>query len=142
MILIENYIKLSREDRRKHLNLSEKCIERGGISGDFKGLLAAHLNTSIPFKMKGKICLCHACNNSSCSNPNHLYWGTYSDNMIDYMNSGGESVYKRSIAKNGIAPFKGKVPTPEHRNKIAIKATGRKHSTKTKIKIANSLRKP
>lgn len=27
--------------------------------------------------------LCHACGNEACSNPEHLYWGSASDNNID-----------------------------------------------------------
>lgn len=76
---IYDYIKLSRDDRRIHLLLEEPCIERGGNSTNFKGLLAHCLGTTIP---TGRILLCHACDNHKCSNPNHLYWGTDFDNTV------------------------------------------------------------
>lgn len=86
MIKIEEYILLSREQRRSHLKLHDPCIERGGFSVEFKGMLADYLNTSIP---KGyKIYLCHACHNEKCSNKVHLYWGTPTDNRVDAVENG------------------------------------------------------
>lgn len=86
MIKIEEYMVLSREERRKHLNLSEACIERGGDSRQFRGLLAHVLDTTIPSGLKTY--LCHACHNGKCSNPNHLYWGSAKDNVIDQIENG------------------------------------------------------
>jgi hypothetical protein len=82
MILAEEFIKLSREERTSHLDLDSPCDMRGGESKHFKGLLAHHLNTTIP---KGFIYLCHACHNGGCSNVKHLYWGTPKDNRRDFM---------------------------------------------------------
>ena len=79
---IREYMKLSREDRRAHLQLEEKCIEIGGDSRTYRGLLAHRLKTTISKGGKRVLC-CHACNNAGCSNPNHLYWGTDGDNSID-----------------------------------------------------------
>ena len=79
MLLVEEFIKLSRDERRTHLKLEESCCERGGNSTNHKGVLAQYLNTTIP---SGRILLCHACNNGKCSNPRHLYWGTDHDNII------------------------------------------------------------
>ena len=31
---------------------------------------------------------CHRCNNAKCINPDHLYWGTDSQNMIDRLTAG------------------------------------------------------
>lgn len=85
-IPIEDYIQKTREERRQHLALSNACIEIGGHSSTvFKGLLAYHLKTTIPTRIR--VLLCHACNNAACSNPDHLYWGTDSDNRIDYVTS-------------------------------------------------------
>ena len=86
MIDINEYILLSREERKSRLKLEEPCIFRGGKSGNFRGLLAHILDTTIP---KGAfIHLCHGCNNDGCSNPNHLYWGTAKDNHLDQVELG------------------------------------------------------
>lgn len=112
MINIEEYIKLTKEERQKHLNLQEICIERGGHSRDFRGLLAYILNTTIP--SGSKIQLCHACHNEKCSNPKHLYWGTIGENTQDAINNGtrrtfyqctvdkyGETEARRMYSRNG-----------------------------------------
>tara|TARA_X000001036_G_scaffold94685_1_gene87342 strand:+ start:831 stop:1319 length:489 start_codon:yes stop_codon:yes gene_type:complete len=94
-ILIEDYIKLPQEERQKHLRLDEPCIEIGGNSTQFKGLLAHKLNTTIPHGRKENVLLCHACNNGKCSNPNHHYWGTSKENIHD---SG--IFHERKVAKS------------------------------------------
>ena len=97
---IEEYIKFDRQTRRGHLRLDEPCVERGGHSKEFRGLLAYHLDTSIPRGVR--ILLCHACNNGGCSNPNHLYWGTPTDNHIDQKEAGTYvSLNERMKAKYG-----------------------------------------
>jgi hypothetical protein len=96
---IRNYIALNRDDRRKHLKLDEPCSEIGGSSGQFRGLLAYHLRTTIP--VGRSIHLCHACHNGKCSNVNHLYWGTQSDNSIDIRENGTKTVYQRTRDKYG-----------------------------------------
>ena len=100
MKLINEYMQLTQTERQQHLNLSESCIERGGRSELFKGLLADFLGTEIP---AGKhIHLCHACNNGKCSNPKHLYWGTPKENVGDMHNYYGvKSPWDRSVAKYG-----------------------------------------
>lgn len=81
---IESYMTQSREKRRAHLQLGDKCFEVGGThSYHYWGLLAYYLGTTIPVKMGNKVHLCHACNNPKCSNVNHLYWGSLSDNIMD-----------------------------------------------------------
>jgi DNA-binding NtrC family response regulator len=100
---IEEYIKLSREERRNHLRLNEKCIEIGGYdSREYRGLLAHFLQTTIPTKAKQKIMLCHACNNPKCSNVNHLYWGLTRDNTIDSKENGTwKNMFSRTVNKYG-----------------------------------------
>jgi hypothetical protein len=97
---IEEYILLSREERRSHLRLDDECIEIGGDSRIFRGLLAHYLKTTIP---DHKIYVCHACYNEKCSNPNHLYWGTPKDNVRDTKESGRwKSAHQLTIEKYGI----------------------------------------
>lgn len=133
MIDITEFIARSREERRAHLNLEELCCERGGNSTNHKGVLAQYLDTTIP---SGRILLCHACNNSRCSNPKHLYWGTDYDNIIiDGTNFGThKNPFERRVEKYGLekaramnsrvgnaygAGNKGKVKSEEHKAKIA-----------------------
>lgn len=96
---INDYMKLSREERRKHLHLESDCIEIGGLSQFFRGLLAHHLKTTIGDR---SVYVCHACNNPKCSNPNHLYWGTPTDNVIDQKEAGTwKSGYQKMLEKHG-----------------------------------------
>lgn len=100
---MSEYILLSREERRFHLKLDQPCIMIGGYdSREYRGLLAHYLGTEIPTHEKTKILLCHACNNSGCSNVNHLYWGTNSDNIKDSQEIGTWStIYERTLKKYG-----------------------------------------
>jgi hypothetical protein len=133
MIDITEFITRGREERRAHLNLEELCCERGGNSTNHKGVLAQYLDTTIP---SGRILLCHACNNSKCSNPKHLYWGTDYDNIIiDGTNFGThKNPFERRVEKYGLEKAramnsrvgntygtgnKGKVKSEEHKAKIA-----------------------
>ena len=96
---INEYMMLSREERRMHLRLQDSCIEIGGLSQFFRGLLAHHLGTTIGDR---KVYVCHACNNPKCSNPNHLYWGSPTDNVIDQKESGTwKSGYQKMTEKYG-----------------------------------------
>ena len=133
MINVQEFIKESREVRRSHLDLNEECCERGGNSTNHKGVLAEYLNTTIP---SGRILLCHACNNSKCSNPKHLYWGTDHDNIIIDGKEFGthKSPWDRRVEKYGYEKAsamnsrvgntygtgnKGKPKSEEHKRKIA-----------------------
>ena len=98
-------MKLSLEERQSHIDLKSKCVEIGGQdSRHYRGLLAWYLGTTIPSGML--IVLCHACNNHSCSNPNHLYWGTAKENTADAFACGKmKSIREFSIAKYGIEKY-------------------------------------
>ena len=100
---IENYMKLSFEERQIHLNLDSSCLEIGGLNSTYyTGLLAYHLKTTIPTRLHN-ICLCHACGNSLCSNPDHLYWGTLSENENDKKKHGTfKTARQKIIDKYGI----------------------------------------
>jgi hypothetical protein len=140
MIDIAEFINKSREERRSHLQLDQKCCERGGNSTNHKGVLAQYLNTTIP---SGRILLCHACNNSKCSNPVHLYWGTDYDNIIIDGKEFGthKNPFERRVEKYGLEKAramnsrvgntngsgnKGKPKSEEHKAKIAANRKGGK----------------
>lgn len=129
-----SYLDKTREERRRHLRLETPCNERGGYSTLFRGLLADKLGTEI--FIDKKIVLCHACHNEKCSNPEHMYWGSYLDNIEDQKENGTwKSVWDRTVDKygyeeavrmNGIGnksaggrANKGIPKSEEHRKKIS-----------------------
>ena len=139
MILIETYINETQSQRQSHLKLNEPCVERGGNSENYRGLLAHLLDTSIPTGQK--IHLCHACHNSKCGNPYHLYWGTSKENTADRMANGGKTAWQNTVEKygeekarqmraenkannKGGAGNKGKPKSEEHKAKIAANRKG------------------
>lgn len=139
MIDVTDFITEDRTVRRKHLDLADTCIERGGISTHHKGVLAQYLGTTIP---AGRILLCHACGNGKCSNPKHLYWGTDHDNIVvdgkefgTYKSPFDRRVekygYEKACAMNsrvnntGGAGNKGKPKSEEHKRNIARALTKR-----------------
>lgn len=125
---IAEYMKLSRAARRGHLDLRTPCVEIGGGSKDFRALLAHHLGTMMPTKRAA--CLCHACHNDGCSNTDHLYWGTYSDNRIDLFETGWKypartlsEIHKRRIGINTRRALTGKPKSKAHRRNLSVAAT-------------------
>ena len=100
--LIEDHMKQTKEKRQQHLDLNTDCIEMGGNSIKFQGLLAGHLNTTFPERKT--IHLAHACHNGKCSNPLHLYWGTPKENVQDMVsdkNGSWKNPYDRMVEKYG-----------------------------------------
>lgn len=136
---VEEYMKLSREERRKHLRLDNECIEIGGLNSTYyKGLLAHYLKTKIP--TRHNVYLCHACNNHKCSNPDHLYWGSQKDNMLDSKESGTwKNFYDRMTEKYGVE--KTKKILSEAGKKGGKKGGGSNKLTNDQIKIKLDLLK-
>lgn len=142
---IKEYMSLPKEERQKHLDLSAPCVERGGNSTNHRGVLAQYLNTVIP--MARQAILAHACNNGSCSNPEHLYWATDRENIVEDGTEFGtwKNAWERMVDKYGLEEAKkmqakgnksaggkankGKPKSEEHKKKIA-EAIRQKHLTK------------
>jgi len=98
---IKNYIQKPYEQRTSHLDLESECIEIGGNSTSFKGLLSYILGVTIP--SGSKIHLCHKCHNSRCSNPKHLYYGTPTENINDRKENGTFiSIWEKTVQKYGM----------------------------------------
>jgi hypothetical protein len=131
----KNYMNLTKENRQRHLDISSPCEERGGNSTIYRGVLAQYLNTPIPM---GRIAvLAHACNNNKCSNPQHLYWATDRENIVEDGKKFGtfKSVWERMVDKHGYEEAcrlqangaqskagqgnKGKRKSEEHKRKIS-----------------------
>jgi len=77
----------------------------GSISSQGYGLFNGKVVYGIVFRMVGKTCaldrvICHRCDNKKCINPNHLYEGTYTENMLDSLRAGrgiGPEVYRKMV---------------------------------------------
>ena len=97
---IEEHIKLPKVERQKHIDLTEACMERGGISTQHRGVLVEYLDLTFP---QGRTLLCHACGNGKCSNPRHMYWGTDKENIVEDGEKFGthKSPWHRMVDKYG-----------------------------------------
>jgi len=139
MIELNEYIKLSKEERQSHLKLKEPCLERGGNSTNHRGVLAQFLNTNIPGH---KILLAHACNNSKCSNPHHLYWSTHYENTIEDGVKFGtwKNPWERTVEKYGLVEAK-KMNARGDKAKAGAGNKGKPKSEEHKRKIAEALKK-
>ena len=132
-MLVETYLKAQQTERQSHLDLDEKCKERGGNSTNHRGVLAQYLDTPIYGRPAD---LCHACHNDKCSNPRHLYWGTRKENVQDAKNNGTfKTPWEHMVEKYGYDEAckmqargdksvggkanKGKAKSVEHRKKIS-----------------------
>ena len=134
---IEEHIKLSKVERQKHLDLTEECMLRGGISTQHRGVLVEYLDLTFP---QGRTLLCHACGNGKCSNPRHMYWGTDRENIVEDGAKFGthKSPWQRSVDKYGYeeacrrnskkgnqggAGNKGKTKSDSHKKAISVAIT-------------------
>lgn len=77
---IKEYMKKPLGSRKRHLALEQPCIlGKTANSHRNRKALARKLNVTEP---RGRICVCHACNNKYCINVNHVYFGTDRENLV------------------------------------------------------------
>ena len=134
---IYEYILLPRVERQSHLKLNEPCVERGAGSYYFKGLLAHHLDTTVP--TGHKIHLCHACHNGACGNPNHMYWGTAQENRLDQVENNGKTIWERTVEKHGLERARA-LQTRSTASKAGKGNIGKSKSEEHKAKIAEAIK--
>lgn len=80
----------------------------GSISSQGYGIFNHKLVHGIVFRLSGRTCaldkvICHICNNKKCVNPEHLYEGTFTENLLDSMRAGrglGPEIYRKMIELN------------------------------------------
>ena len=136
---VNNIVESTRKEKRAHLDLSEPCIEIGGNSTQFRGVLSHYLKVTIP--QGHKLVLCHACHNGNCSNPKHMYYGSHRDNILDEQEAGTyKSIWERKIEKYG---FEGARESVRKGDKASggRGGKGKPKSKKHREKISESLKK-
>ena len=138
MIIVEEWIKETREIRTQHIVETDPCIERGGNSTIHRGVLAEFLDTNLP----EKIDLCHYCGNGKCSNPKHLYWGTRKENIEDAKKHGTwASAWDRMVKKYGYEEACKMNSRKMLKNKNGSGNKGKQKSDEHKQNISKSLTK-
>jgi hypothetical protein len=141
MITLLEYMQKTRDERRSHLKLEDACVERGGNSTNHKGVLAQYLDSEIPSGRKAL--LCHACHNSKCSNPMHLYWGTDKENLgIDRAEQPGgwKTPWEHKVEKYGYEEACKMNSRNMLNNQNGKGNYGKNKSEEHKKKIANSVK--
>jgi hypothetical protein len=90
-------------------------------------------NGSIP----NGLLVCHSCDNSLCVNPEHLFIGTYSDNMKDCRDKGRLIVPKGNPFKIGYRPLNSSLCSEVEITfvKEAIKSRGEKTLKQLSIEL-------
>jgi hypothetical protein len=135
---INKYIQKPYEQRITHLDLQSECIEVGGNSTSFKGLLSYILGVTIP--SGSKILLCHKCHNGKCSKPKHLYYGTPTENIQDQRDNGTwKTTWERMVDKYGLEEAK-RLQGKGNKSNGGKANKGKPKSAEHRIKISQSLK--
>jgi len=94
----KNIIKTNNENECWEWIGRMNCDGYGGITYKYKEEKSHRMAWMLQIgDIPANMCVCHKCDNPSCCNPNHLFLGTHSDNMID------------SLKKDRFAPAKLKI---------------------------------
>ena len=134
---IYEYITQSYEYRTAHINLNEECVEVGGNSTTFKGLLSYEIRVTIPSGYH--ILLCHKCNNGNCSNTKHLYYGTPKENHKDAVDAGTwKNPWERMVERHGIVKAK-EIQASGNKSAGGMANAGIEKSSEHKAKISKAL---
>ena len=137
---INEYINRPYSERTSHLELETECREIGGNSTAFKGLLSHILGVTIP--NSSNILLGHKCHNGKCSNPNHLYYGTPKENIIDQKENGTFiSIWEKMVKKYGYEEACKRNSRPDKAHLGGMGNVGKTKSEEHKKKISESLKK-
>lgn len=105
---VTEYLKLSRRERTKHVDLSSPCLVDESVTPKTRRVRARRalleklgLENDAGNWTKEKVCVCHLCacdsQNGWCTNTDHLYLGSPSENQFDLP----EKVRKASSSKAG-----------------------------------------
>lgn len=105
------YLQKSDQERVERLSIPEPnsgCwLWLGSIKKNGYGNMAfggsftqAHRVSYMAFKgeIPSGFVICHSCDNPSCVNPDHLWHGTYSDNMKDASKKGRNKVLRKKLS--------------------------------------------
>lgn len=90
------------------------------------------------------MCVCHSCDNPACVNPDHLWLGTYQDNMDDMVAKGrwkshgfkGEQCPRAKLTEKDVLKIRKLVKSMS--NKQVAKMFGVHHSTISLIKLGKN----
>ncbi len=105
--VVERFYKYFPKYNSKECMEWKASVDKGGygrlkVKGSMS--LAHRISYQIHYgKISDKICVLHKCDNRKCVNPDHLWLGTYSDNVKDMC------AKKRNVSHPGSKNFKSKL---------------------------------
>ena len=86
-MFLSDFLKLTRDKRTLHIDLSDPCVIGSKGVGDKPQRLRESLFTLLNIESDCRVVVCHRCdhhsNNGYCLNPKHAYLGTQSENRQD-----------------------------------------------------------